>query len=110
MSTQLEIPVPQGGTTVPTTSAMAVIAMVFGVLSWVVLPFVGAIVAVVTGHLARSEIKRAQGTVDGDGLAIAGLVLGWTQLILSIAATILVLMFGFGALLLIAAAGLNQIV
>ena len=33
--------------------------------------------AVVTGHLARARIRREPARYDGDGFAIAGLLLGW---------------------------------
>ncbi|HWU75498.1 MAG TPA: DUF4190 domain-containing protein [Rhodanobacter sp.] len=66
-----------------TSSSLAVVSMVFGILAWCVLPFVGAIVAIVCGHLARSEIRRApSGTrIEGDGMALAGLILGYVQMI-----------------------------
>ena len=35
------------------TSSLAVTSLVFGILSWCVLPFVGAIVAIICGHMAR---------------------------------------------------------
>jgi thiol:disulfide interchange protein len=76
------------------TSTLAVVSMIFGILSWCVLPFVGAIVAIICGHLARGEIRRAPlgNTLDGDGMAIAGLVLGYVQMVLGI--LILLLIFG----------------
>ena len=55
--------------------------MVFGLLAWFVLPFLGAVVAVICGHAARREIRRSNGLIDGDGLALAGLALGWTNLV-----------------------------
>ena len=68
------------------TSMMAVASLIFGVLCWVGLPFIGALVAVICGHSARSEIRRAPpGTIEGDGMAVAGLVLGWIHLALVIA-------------------------
>ncbi|MGN2250053.1 DUF4190 domain-containing protein [Frateuria edaphi] len=87
-----------------TTSAMAVVSLVSGIASWCVLPLVGAIVAVVCGHLARGEIRRSQGQIEGDGLAVVGLVLGYVQLafgfivlLFAIAAIVLGLSIGFGA-------------
>lgn len=69
-------------TTVPRTSGTAVASLVFGVLSWFALPVIGAILAIVLGHSARGEIRRApSGTVDGDGMAIAGLILGWAHVV-----------------------------
>ncbi|MGB5853057.1 MAG: DUF4190 domain-containing protein [Rhodanobacter sp.] len=73
------------------TSALAVVSLVFGILAWCVLPFVGALVAIVCGHMARSEIRNGdpQRRPEGDGLAVAGLVLGYAQWALGI------LLFGF---------------
>ncbi len=67
--------------TSPPTNTLAIVSVISGVLSWFMLPFVGAVVAVVTGHMARGEIKNSGGTQSGDGLAIAGLVLGYLHLI-----------------------------
>jgi len=80
--------------TVPRTSSSAIASLVFGILSWVLLPFVGAILAVILGHSARSEIRRAPpGTVEGDGLAVAGLILGWAHLALFILVVMFVFLF-----------------
>ncbi|HET6805016.1 MAG TPA: DUF4190 domain-containing protein [Frateuria sp.] len=88
----------------PTTSAMAVVSLIFGIASWCVLPVLGAIVAVIFGHLARGEIRRAPGRLEGDGLAVIGLVLGYVQLafglivlMFAIAAIVLGLSIGFGS-------------
>ena len=62
------------------TSSAAIVSLVFGILAWVALPLIGSIVAVVSGHIARGEIRRSPDVVEGDGLAVAGLVLGWIQL------------------------------
>ncbi|MBB5016593.1 DUF4190 domain-containing protein [Rehaibacterium terrae] len=85
----------------PQTSATAVISLIFGILAWTVLPLLGAIVAIVTGHVARSEIRHSQGAVAGDGMAIAGLVLGWLQLLFVFLLVAVVLLF-FGGLAFLA--------
>src|SRR5260370_30297081 len=41
------------------TSALALASLVFGALSWMTLPVIGAVAAVVTGPLAESEIDLA---------------------------------------------------
>ncbi|MGH8192234.1 MAG: DUF4190 domain-containing protein [Rhodanobacteraceae bacterium] len=65
----------------PRTSSLAVVSLVFGILAYVFLPGIGALVAVVCGHSARSEIHHVPpGSIDGDGMALAGLILGWIQL------------------------------
>lgn len=64
------------------TSGAAIVSLLFGFAAWTVLPVVGAIVAVICGHLARATIRRSAGFVDGDALALGGLILGWLQLLL----------------------------
>jgi len=51
------------------------------------------IVSIVTGHMARSQIKRTG--ERGDGLAIAGLIISYVHLAL----TVLVVIFFFGLIL-----------
>ena len=80
------------------TSTTAVLSLVFGIVCWVGLPFLGAIAAVICGHVARGEIRRAApGAIEGDGMAIAGLVLGWIHLALFALAFIAIMLF-FGGL------------
>ena len=56
------------------TSGKAVASLIFGLLFFVPLAF---LVAVVFGHLALSDIKKSAGRLKGQGLAITGLVLGY---------------------------------
>lgn len=68
----------------PRTNTAAVISLVSGIASWVLLPFIAALVAVVTGHMARSQIRQDP-PQDGDGYAVAGLILGYLNLALVLA-------------------------
>ena len=56
-----------------TTSSLAIASLVSGILGWTLLPVLGTLVAIVTGHMARAEIRRSGGALEGDGLAIGGL-------------------------------------
>lgn len=85
------------------TAPLAIVSLVFGILGWVVLPLIGAAIAVVTGHIARGQIRDARGELQGDGLAMAGLVLGYASLALLLFSVMLFLIFGAGLLALIAA-------
>jgi hypothetical protein len=77
------------------TSTLAIVSLIFGVLGWTLLPLIGSIVAIVTGHLARGEIRREPERLQGDGLAVGGLILGYVALALAIlAGLIFVLFFG----------------
>lgn len=62
------------------TNSMAVISLVSGIASWIFLPLIGSLVAVITGHMAKNQIRASMGTQTGDGLATAGLVLGYLNL------------------------------
>jgi len=55
------------------TSTKAIISLVCGILFF----FPISIVAIVCGHLALSEIRKSAGRLTGQGIAIAGLVLGY---------------------------------
>lgn len=54
------------------TNGLAIAAMVLGIL-W--LYWVGSVLALVFGYVARSQIRQTGH--GGDGMAIAGIVLGW---------------------------------
>ncbi|AKC85583.1 DUF4190 domain-containing protein [Pseudoxanthomonas suwonensis] len=75
------------------TSSLAIASLVSGILGWTLLPFLGALVAIITGHMARGEIRAANGQLDGDGLAVAGLVLGWVSMALILVAIVVVFAF-----------------
>ena len=67
--------------TVPPTSTLAIISLVSGILTWFLVPIIGAIVAIITGHKAKKEIRESDEQLTGDGLATAGLVLGYLQIV-----------------------------
>jgi hypothetical protein len=81
------------------TSTLAIISLVSGLLGWTLLPWLGSIAAIITGHMARAEIRRDVETVEGDGMAVAGLVLGYSMVALSILAVLMIFLF-FGGLAL----------
>lgn len=62
----------------PPTNSLAIVSLVAAILSWVLCPFIAAVVAVITGHIARNQI-RTSGEA-GDGLALVGLIVGYLHL------------------------------
>ena len=76
----------------PQTSTLAVVSLVTGILTWLIIPVLGAIIAIVTGHMAKSNIRSSMGQQTGDGLATAGLVLGYLQIILVVVPICLILL------------------
>lgn len=70
----------------------AVASLVLAILGWTGLAIFGWIPAVVCGHIARSKI-RGDDSLNGDGLALAGLIASYVGLALT--ALALLLFFGF---------------
>lgn len=59
--------------TAPQTSGKAIASLVCGIIN--IFPLF--IVAIILGHISLSEIKKSAGRLKGEGLAIAGLILGY---------------------------------
>jgi hypothetical protein len=68
----------------PATSGLAIASLVLGIGGLTLLPLIGSIAAIILGYMARSDIRKRPGEVTGDGLAMAGLVMGWIAVGLSI--------------------------
>jgi hypothetical protein len=56
------------------TNSLAGVSLGFGIGQFMI-PILGALIAVVCGHIARAQIRR--NGEQGDGMAVAGLVLGY---------------------------------
>ena len=89
------------------TNNLAIVSLVSGILGWTLLPWIGSIVAIVTGHMARAEIRRNAETQEGDGLAIAGLIMGWGMVALSVLTIVVIFLFFGGLALFLAWAGMS---
>lgn len=69
---------PPGGTSYSLpNSTLSLVSLITGILGLTFLPFLGSIVAVITGPMAQKEIHESLGTLGGEGLAKAGIILGW---------------------------------
>jgi hypothetical protein len=63
-------------------SGLATASLVMGLMGWTMLPLLAGIAAIVLGHMARSAIARSEGRLTGDGLAVAGLAMGYANVVL----------------------------
>ena len=69
-------------TAVPTkTSGKAIASLILGILF---IYGIGSILALVLGHWALNEIDASDGTLTGRGMAMAGVILGYIGLVLSL--------------------------
>ena len=83
------------------TSTLAIVSLIAGIAGWVGVLGIGPIVAVICGHMAKNEIRKAGGRITGGGMATAGLILGYLNLALSVLALCLFIvlpLLGFGGL------------
>ncbi len=76
---------PQAAAAAPPTALLRVspaanVSLAFGVLAWLLLPFIGAVVAVVFGHAARRDTAASRGALTGETRALVGMALGYAQL------------------------------
>jgi hypothetical protein len=62
------------------TNGLAIFSGLAGILSWFLCPFVGALAAVITGHIALGDLKRSPR--PGRGWALTGIILGYLHLAL----------------------------
>jgi hypothetical protein len=60
----------------PQTSSKAIVSLALGLCSFL-LSLPAAVVAIIFGHMAKAEIRKSQGHLQGKGMAIAGLTLGY---------------------------------
>jgi len=79
------------------TNSLAVVSLVAGIAGYVIPhPFIAGIIAIITGHIARRQIRQTG--ESGGALALVGLILGYVHLALSIllVAVIALVILGFG--------------
>jgi len=84
---------PQPGYAPQETNSAAVASLVFGIASWFLIPLLGGIGAVITGHVALRQIRQSGDRLKGRGMAIAGLVMGYLNIVLCTIALIAVVAF-----------------
>ncbi|MCW2613454.1 MAG: putative rane protein [Frankiales bacterium] len=85
----------------PQTETKAVVALVLAIGSFVVLPVVAAVAALVVASGARRDIDASGGRLTGAGLVTAARVISWINLGLAMATVVLLVL----AVVLFAAVG-----
>ena len=60
-------------------STLAIVSLISALLGFTFVPGIGGIVALITGYMARKETRSDPPKASGDGLATAGIILGWIQ-------------------------------
>ena len=82
----------------PPTSSKATTSLILGVVSLFLCGFLTGIPAIFVGLSARKEIRRSNGALGGEGLALGGIITGVLGTIwMVVAAVILIALLAFGA-------------
>jgi uncharacterized membrane protein YjgN (DUF898 family) len=82
------------------TEDKAVISMVLGILSLVSFSILAGIPAIIVGNMSRNNIRASAGRLGGEGMATAGIVMGWVSVGLAglaVLVVIIILIFAFAA-------------
>jgi hypothetical protein len=77
-------------------NTLAVLSLIFSLLSYCALPVVGAIAGVICGYLARREIEQTG--EDGAAAATAGIILGWVHIGLVVLLAVLGVVLAVGSM------------
>jgi len=70
--------------TVLPTSTSAIVSLIAGILGFAGFPIIGSIVAILMGYAARKETRSIPPKAAGDGMATAGIIMGWIQIVLAV--------------------------
>lgn len=64
----------------PQTDGKATGSLILGILSLLCFSFLAGIPAVILGHISRKNIRQSMGRLKGDGMALAGLIMGYISI------------------------------
>jgi hypothetical protein len=76
------LPPSAGSAMPPKTDPLAIWSLVLGIVSLVCCGIISAIPAIICGHKSLDKIKNSSGTLEGNGLAIGGLITGYLGAVL----------------------------
>jgi len=76
----------------PQTASKAIIALVLSIGSWVVFPFVPAVVALVLAGQAKRDIEASGDRLAGAGMVTAAKIISWTNIAVTVGAGLLFLL------------------
>ncbi len=73
------------------TNSLAIVSLIAGIAGLTLVPFIGSIVAVITGHMSLSQLKTSG--EEGRGIALGGLITGYVGIGLAVLGLLFALAF-----------------
>jgi hypothetical protein len=73
-----------GGYAAPQTDGKAIGALIASIASFVICPFIPAVVGVILAGQSARAIRESNGRLSGEGLAMAAKVIGWINIVLCV--------------------------
>lgn len=70
------------------TNVLAIVSLIASIAGIVIFWFIGSVVGIICGHISLNQIKKTG--EEGRGLAVAGLIVGYVGVALSLIAAIIV--------------------
>ncbi len=87
------VPLPYGYAPAPQTDGTAIVVLVLAISSFLFLPVIPAVVALVIAPSAERDIAASGGRLTGESLVRAGRIVAWIHLGLCLAGLLLLLAF-----------------
>jgi hypothetical protein len=79
-------------------SDWAAISLIAGILGLMTFPIFGSLIAIISGYVAKSDIRLSMGKLAGKKMATWGLVLGWIGIALVFLTILILIISGFAIL------------
>lgn len=82
------------------SNTMAIVSLISGILGFVACGPIGAVVALITGYMAKGQFRENPGLYTGEGMATAGIILGWVNIALTcigVICYVVIMVMGIGA-------------
>ncbi|NYE20289.1 DUF4190 domain-containing protein [Microbacterium immunditiarum] len=73
------------------TNSLAIVSLIAGIAGLTLVPFIGSIVGVITGHMSLSQLKTSG--EEGRGIALGGLITGYVGIGLAVLGLLVALAF-----------------
>ena len=55
----------------------AIASLILGIVGLLFCPYIFSVLGLIFGYKARGEIQRSAGALEGEGLALAGIIVSW---------------------------------